>query len=150
MMNVWLAKVLQIKQKVGMTLNKDKCQFSQKSIMFLGQLIDSSGIRPDSGKVKAIQTMPTPINITELRGFLGKVNQLNKFTPNLADKTTPLRDLLIKNNQWIWGEAQQTSFKEVKYILTSTPVLALFNLRAETVVSADVSSYGLHAVLMQK
>ena len=74
-------KSLQIKQKVGMTLNKDKCQFSQKSIMFLGQLIDSSGIRPDPGKVKAIQTMPTPINITELRGFLGKVNQLNKFTP---------------------------------------------------------------------
>ena len=29
--------------------------------MFLGQLIDSSGIRPDPGKVKAIQTMPNNI-----------------------------------------------------------------------------------------
>ena len=58
--------------------------------------------------------------------------------------------MLVKNNRWVWGEAQQTSFKEVKYILTSTPVLALFNLRAETVVSADVPSYGLGAVLMQK
>ena len=145
-----LAKVLQIMQKVGMTLNKDKCQFSQKSIMFLGQLTDSSGIRPDPRKVKAIQTMPTPSNITELRRFLGMVNQLNKFTPNLADKTKPLRDLLVKNNQWVWGEAQQTSFEEVKHILTSTPVLALFNPRAETVLSADASSYGLDAVLMQK
>ena len=35
--------------------------------MFLGQLIDSSGIRPDPGKVNAIQTMPTPTNTTELR-----------------------------------------------------------------------------------
>ena len=35
-----LEKVL---QKAGMTLNKDKCQFLQQSIMFLGQLIDSSG-----------------------------------------------------------------------------------------------------------
>ena len=135
-----LAKVLQIIQKVGMTLNKDKCQFSQKSIMFLGQLTDSSGIRPDSRKVKAIQTMPTPSNITELRRFLGMVNQLNKFTPNLADETKPLRDLLVKNNQWVWGEAQQTSFEEVKHILTSTPVLVLFNPRAETVISADASS----------
>ena len=40
-----LEKVLHIMQNAGMTLNKDKCQFSQKHIMFLGQLIDSSGIR---------------------------------------------------------------------------------------------------------
>ena len=34
-----LVKVLQIMQKAGMTLNKDKCQFSQKSIMFLVSLL---------------------------------------------------------------------------------------------------------------
>ena len=118
--------------------------------MFLGQLIDSSGIRPDPGKVNAIQTMPTPTNMTELRQFLGMLNQLSKFAPNLADKTKPLQDLLIKTNTWIWGEAQQNCFKEVKQIITSTPVLALFNTEAETVVSADASSYGLGAVLQQK
>ena len=30
-----LAKVLQIMQNAGMALNKDKCRFSRKSIMFL-------------------------------------------------------------------------------------------------------------------
>ena len=58
-------------------LEQRQVLFLQKSIMFLGQLIDSSGIRSDPGKVKAIQTMLTPNNITELRGFLGMVNQLN-------------------------------------------------------------------------
>ena len=87
--------------------------------------------------------MLTPTNMTELRRFLGMLNQLSKFAPNLADKTEPLRDLLIKTNTWIWGEAQQNCFKEVKQIITSTPVLALSNAGAETVVSTDESSYGL-------
>ena len=56
-------------------------------IMFLGQLIDSSGIRPDPGKVNAIQTTLTQTNMTELCRFLGMLNQLSKFAPNLADKT---------------------------------------------------------------
>ena len=38
----------------------------------------------------------------------------------------------------------------MKQIITSTPVLALFNAGAETVLSADASSYGLGAVLLQK
>ena len=80
---VGVEKILQTMQKAGMTLNKDKCQFSQKSIMFHGQLFASSGIQPDPGKVRAIQTMLTPSNITELCRLLGMVNQLSKFTPNL-------------------------------------------------------------------
>ena len=43
-----------------MTLNKAKCQFSQQKILFLGQLIDETGIKPDPAKILAIQTMPTP------------------------------------------------------------------------------------------
>lgn len=72
--------------------------------MFLCQLIDSFGITPDPGKVKVC--MPTLSNIIELHQFLGVVNQLNKFIPNLAEKTKPLRDLFVKNNKWVWGEAQ--------------------------------------------
>ena len=122
-----------------MTLNKDKCQFSQDSIMFLGQLIDKNGIRPDPQKVSAIKDIPTPSNVAELRRFLGMINHLSKFAPNLADKTKPLRDLLIKNNTWVWGTAQQKSFEDVKQIVTSSPALTLFNPKAYTVISADVS-----------
>ena len=112
-----LDKVLQTMQNVGMTLNMEKCQFSQKSIMFLGQLIDENGIQPDPGKVTAINKMPIPTNIAELRQFLGMINHLSKFAPNLTFHTKPLRDLLARNNQWIWGAAQQKSFEKVKQIV---------------------------------
>jgi len=38
---------------------------------FLGYTFDSQGVHPDKNKVKAIETLPIPENITQLRQFLG-------------------------------------------------------------------------------
>ena len=145
-----LDKVLQRLQETGMTLNTDKCQFSQKPVKFLGQVVDSTGIRPDPEKVLAIQRVHTPGNVGELRRFLGMVNQLSKFLPNLAEVTTPLRELLKKENQWQWGEPQRNAFATIKVLLINSPVLALFDPNLETILSADASSFGLGAVLLQR
>lgn len=58
---------------------------------------------------------------------LGMANQLSKFALNLAEKATPLRDLLSKKNQWTWGDGQQQAFQEIKEELSSVPVLVLYD-----------------------
>ncbi len=75
---------------------------------------------------------------------------MSKFAPNLADITQPLRELLVKGNQWVWGEPQQHAFERIKEVLISSPVLALFDANLETILSADASSHELGAVLLQK
>ena len=145
-----LSAVLNRIQEAGLTLNKEKCEFSTKSIKFLGQVVDANGIKPDPDKITAINNMPQPTNTTELRRFLGMVNQLNKFSPHLSDHMKPLHELLSSRNLWRWDDAQEKAFREVKAALISGETLCAFNPTLETIVLADASSFGVGAVLRQR
>lgn len=86
----------------GITLGLEKCEINKTSVRFLGQLVDETGVKPDPEKVQAICQMSAPKTVTEVRRFLGMINQLSKFSPHLANLTKPLRDLLSSKNQWSW------------------------------------------------
>jgi hypothetical protein len=131
-----LNKVLQRIQSAGATLNPAKCEFQKTKLKFLGHLIDEEGIKVDPEKTIAIEKMATPTNVPELRRFMGMVNQLGKFSSNLAELTQPLRKLLSKNQTWIWGSAQEQAFKRVKEELSRPTTLTLYDPAAETTVSA--------------
>ena len=85
-----------------------------------------------------------------MRCFLGMLNQLNKFSPHLAEQTKPIRDLLSNKKQWYWGPNQEKAFLELKESLCTEKCLALFEPNRQMIMSADASAYGLGAVLCQK
>jgi hypothetical protein len=145
-----LMDVLRGLEKAGLTLNSEKCVFSVRSLKFIGHIVGENGISADPLKIKAIADMEQPTNVSEMRRFLGMANQLSKFTLDLAETTKPLRDLLAKKNAWHWSDAQDQAFKKVKSLLSSTPVLAMYDPCSETLLSSDASSYGLGGILAQK
>ena len=57
-----LHAVLQRPQQAGVTLNREKCLFSQQSVKFLGHLVGGGEAKPDPEKIKAIQEMTEPGN----------------------------------------------------------------------------------------
>ena len=93
--------------------------------------------------------MPRPKSITELQRFLGMINYLIKFVPNLAQITAPLRELLKKEVEFILQKPQLNAIQELKLLVTSSPCLKYFNANLPTRLRPDASSEGLGALLEQ-
>ena len=108
----------------GIKLNKDKCKFGQSSITFLGHDFDENGICACPNKVKTVIDMMPRMNTSELKSFMGMVNFMSKYVPNLSTIMSPLSALLKKDNVWIWDPPQQHAFDDVKQAIASTGTLA--------------------------
>ena len=135
----------------GVTLNTSKCKFNQTEVEFLGHHISPEGIQPVDNKLDAIKEFKQPQNVTELRRFMGMAQQLSKFTPHLAEVSTPLRDLLSTKNAWVWTQVHQIAFQKTKEVLTTKPVLGHYDISKQTKIRTDGSSKnGISAILYQK
>ena len=62
-----LVKVLQHLKDSGIKLNPDKCLFFTSGLQYLGQVIDSDGIRKDPAKVKAIKELLELKDVPDVR-----------------------------------------------------------------------------------
>ncbi|CAB4002304.1 Hypothetical predicted protein, partial [Paramuricea clavata] len=97
--------------------------------------------------LQRIRLMNHLIGKTELQRFLGMINYLGKFLPNLSKETAPLRQLLEKDVQWRFEQPHETAINTLKKMITSSP--AYYEPKLPTRVTTDASKAGLGAVLEQ-
>ena len=137
----------------GVSISKKKFEFCAQQMSFAGYQIDNLGYRPAVELVKPIVQFPGPKKVSDLRAFLGLANQFGAAKPQLAEKLEPLRHHLkgaASGQKLNWTKLDQEAFVAVKRYLSSTNVLAFFDLKLETKLVADASRVGLGFVLLQK
>ena len=137
-------------QEYGVKLNKDKFVLASSSITFMGHIIDANGLTTDPSKVKAITGFPQPSCVSDVRRFLGMVQYLARFIPNLTDILHPIQNLTKKDVAFMWSETQEQAFAAVKKAIAESPQLSFYAPDKELTVENDASDYGIGSVLLQE
>ena len=145
-----LQKLLSVLQEKGITLNREKCEFSMPKLEFMGLVLSERGVGPSEAKVSAVMNAREPMSVSEVRSWLGLVQYNARFIPDLATVSEPLRKLTHQNAMFKWGQAEQKSFDQLKKCLANAETLGYYDKNAPTQVIADASPVGLGAVLTQK
>ena len=83
------------------------------------------------------------------RSFVGMVNFVSIFCPELQKLMEPIYNLTKKGRQFIWGEEQQVAFEEIKSRLQKPPVLHLPDKKGRFQLYSDTSKIATGSVLYQ-
>ena len=68
----------------------------QEEVAFLGHIVGADGVKPDPDNLVRVANWPRPMNVTEVRSFVGLATYYRRFVKSCADVATPLTDLTKK------------------------------------------------------
>ena len=117
----------------------------------LGHVIDDKGIHAESDKMQCIREWRTPQNYNEVQKFLGLVQYLAQFTPDITAYTTPLSGAAHNNRAFQWTPLLDKCFKSIKALAARAPILKPvdFSNNEPVWVITDGSKTGVSAVYGQ-
>jgi LPS O-antigen subunit length determinant protein (WzzB/FepE family) len=77
----------------------------------LGHVLSAEGIVVDLSKVESVTKWEQPLNVTDVRSFLGMAQYYRRFIENFSKIAKPVTELLNNNTKFEWSEACEKSFQ---------------------------------------
>ncbi|KAG9458146.1 hypothetical protein H6P81_002654 [Aristolochia fimbriata] len=118
-----LRAVFERLRRYQLKMNPLKCAFGVSSGKFLGFVVRHRGIEIDQNKIDAIQQMPEPKTLSELKSLQGHLAYIRRFISNLAGRCQPFSHLMKKDTPFEWGRILPTGIPKHQNYLMKPPVL---------------------------
>jgi hypothetical protein len=83
-------------------LKADKCELFAKKMECLGHMIDKNGLHADGDKMARIREWKTPHNYLEVQRFLGLMQYLAHFLPDITAYTSLLSSMMKNGQAFQW------------------------------------------------
>ena len=135
-----LMKFIQKNQDHGLILSSKKAEIAKPQIEFLGLKIDHTGIEMQPHICEKIANFPDHlVDRKQVERFLGCINYVNDFLPNLAWLKGPLQDLLKKRMNQQWQDYHTGIVRQLKQMCQKLPRLAIPDTGDKLIVETDAS-----------
>lgn len=108
---------MEIISRSGINLSNKKTELFKNQIEFLGHEIDIEGVKVQEHIITKIIEFVEDINTRkELQQFMGIINRVREFIPNLSEILLPLQKLLKKDIEFIWTTVHKKALIQIKEI----------------------------------
>ena len=136
--------------KFGVQFKPSKCVFFSQDLEILGHRVTPLGRLPTSKGTEAISAMPRPRNVSSVKRFLGMANYFRDYVHNMASHSKHLRSLLCKGVPFVWTDAHEAEFCDLKDALISPDTMLYHpDWRSPFELDTDASKHGIGAMLAQ-
>lgn len=126
---------------------RGKCFFGKIAGLLPDHIVSRKVIAVVVGKIVIMLAIVAPTNLWERRGFLGCVGYYRKFIENYTRLAMPMTELLKKEEEYLWTNARQQAFEELKRRLVIAPVLAPPDWSKPLHVTLDAFEWCVGAIL---
>ena len=132
-------------------IKKEKCQLLTKELKILGHIVTPQWLRAVPNKITNTMKIERSRHRQALQAFIGIVNYLSKFCPNLASHAAILTDLQGSTAKWMWGPTYEEVFNQCKALIKSDKIIKPFNYDSPEPIYlvTDASDIGTGACLGQ-
>jgi hypothetical protein len=111
-------------------------------------MVWSDGIEIEKADLDAVSNLARPTCTQEVESFLGLTNLHRSFIEDYALRASALSN--ITGKKFVWTEAQERSFNELRDALTNPPVLGLLNTKDLFILDTGASNAAVSRVLYQQ
>ena len=77
---------------------------------------DENGLHASADKLELIRKWPTPASYHDVQRFLGLVEYISRFLPNVSAYTTPLSGMCANGLPFVWRSLHDKCFETIKAI----------------------------------
>ena len=146
-----LHRILHRIGEAGGTVSGKKMQLCRLKVEIVGQMCSRDGRKPSDTRAQRVRDWPTPVNVSEVRGFLGLCGTVRIWIKNYSQISRPLVILTRKEQEFEWGDSQEQAFQKLKSLVSSAPALRPIDYQCgrPIILAVDSSIHGIGFVLLQ-